>query len=344
MATILESRQKFFHAEVHDGIKDFSILDKKIKSIFQKILDTILWIPRKVYKGLHFLVGIPVYPAPYMYGLRKTKDKILDHLYDASGKGQLKIADFQAADGTWLKGAYFKASKETPVTMIYFNGNGENFAMNLTGLSDLANQLKVNLLVFNYRGTFPSQGSASKEGLILDGDAAYQYVRSLGIEDKHIILNGHSLGGGIASEVAAMHPDVNLCHERSFSKLSTEIHMLMGGGVFGKIISVLAQCLGWELNSVDNWNKVIGRKWVITSEQDGVIRKGARLFDHLDFSAGKEQAHILKDLPHDPRDYKPKVRAQAKRNFEIDMHNIALQDFDGAIDFFKQKIALIEES
>jgi hypothetical protein len=274
-----------FQAKSHEGVEHFSILDTKIKSIFKKIFDAIvwipMWIPRKIYSGIHSLIGMIVYPAPLIHKSNKVE---LDAKLAEFGEKQVT---FKAADGAELKGAFFKATEETNVTMICYLGNADNCFSNRTPefMQGLADKFGVNVLFFNYRNNYPSNGSVSKEGLILDGDAAFQYIRSLGYEENKIILHGSSLGGAIAAQVAAMHPQVNYCNDRSFSKLSSEITQIIGGGILGKIVASLAKFFGWEFDTISSWQNIQGNKWIIYNQKDGIIKKGARLGESFE---GKE--------------------------------------------------------
>lgn len=143
-------------------------------------------------------------------------------------------------------------------------------------------KLGVNVLVFNYRGIESNQGCATRDGLILDGDAAFRYVHEqLTVPENKIIFHGHSLGSGIASEVACRHPKVNFCSDRSFSSLSQQVKMMFGGGIFGNTLSSLIKYVGWEFDTFQNLDKIKGHKWIIYHPCDKVIPSGARLIDAL---------------------------------------------------------------
>jgi fermentation-respiration switch protein FrsA (DUF1100 family) len=64
--------------------------------------------------------------------------------------------------------------------------------------------LGLNLFAFDYRGFGASEGTPVEEGLYADADASFRYVRdSLGVPPERIILFGHSLGSGVAIDLAS---------------------------------------------------------------------------------------------------------------------------------------------
>ena len=56
----------------------------------------------------------------------------------------------------------------------------------------------------------------SGRNLVEDGKAAVQYLKDAGVRETNIVLHGHSLGGGVATQVAHHFKDTMLIHERSF--------------------------------------------------------------------------------------------------------------------------------
>lgn len=87
-------------------------------------------------------------------------------------------------------------------TIIFFHGNGGNISYNQERITAF-NALGFNALMFDYRGYGKSSGSIVREDdLYIDGEAAYQYILSLGTRPENIIIWGQSLGGGVAIHTA----------------------------------------------------------------------------------------------------------------------------------------------
>lgn len=207
-----------------------------------------------------------------------------------------KHIKFRTADGFLLKGMQFlgKGCNKNSPTLILFNGSAIRYefygsqTFSSIRLFTISNWLKlgVNVVIFNYRGV-ENPGSATKDGLTLDGDAAYQYVKDeLKVSENKIIFHGHSLGAAIASEVIKLHPMVNFCSDRSFYLLSELVRLLFknrifGGRLIGFFLSRIIIMAGWEYNVFENWNKIEGHKWVITHPHDPIIPKGIRLVEKL---------------------------------------------------------------
>lgn len=112
-------------------------------------------------------------------------------------------AFFQAADGTELHGWYLPHS--TPRAIVLFaHGNGGNVTSYADFLGDLRARQQVAVLGFDYRGYGRSSGTPSEEGLILDARAARRWLaRRTGFAEQDIVLMGHSLGGGVVTQLAA---------------------------------------------------------------------------------------------------------------------------------------------
>jgi fermentation-respiration switch protein FrsA (DUF1100 family) len=106
---------------------------------------------------------------------------------------------FVTPDGVRLHAWRFDAKERDAPVMIWFHGN----AGNLTDRAEMAEQHArrgISVLVFDYRGYGKSEGNPSESKLLIDGLAAFDYVRNKGA--KHIVLYGESVGGPYAAWVA----------------------------------------------------------------------------------------------------------------------------------------------
>jgi uncharacterized protein len=89
---------------------------------------------------------------------------------------------------------------------LWFNGNAGHRAHRLPQIS-LIRKLGAHALIIDYRGYAENPGSPSEEGLALDARGAWNFARdTLRVPANRIIICGESLGGGVATRLAA-----NLC-------------------------------------------------------------------------------------------------------------------------------------
>jgi fermentation-respiration switch protein FrsA (DUF1100 family) len=112
---------------------------------------------------------------------------------------------FTASDGIELNGWFFPASTNSHrrrLAALVCHGNAGNISHRLDICIALL-ATGVNVFVFDYRGYGRSQGRPSEEGTYRDAKAAYQWLRQKGFPGTNIIAFGESLGGGVATELAA---------------------------------------------------------------------------------------------------------------------------------------------
>lgn len=57
-------------------------------------------------------------------------------------------------------------------------------------------------MTIDYRGFGDSTGEPSQEGLIIDAYTAWSWLLENGAEPQDILIDGHSLGTGVASQLA----------------------------------------------------------------------------------------------------------------------------------------------
>src|SRR2546421_5054425 len=111
------------------------------------------------------------------------------------------------ADGQ-VTGWWLPARETSRRVLLYLHGNGGNLSDNAAQAARL-NRLGLLVLIIDYRGYGRSAGKFPSEKTVYeDAEAAWQYL----IQQRHfsphdIIIYGHSLGGAVAIDLAAKHPD-----------------------------------------------------------------------------------------------------------------------------------------
>ena len=106
----------------------------------------------------------------------------------------------KTADGIDLKAWYAPATSK-PYTIVFFHGNADS----LHTAAQVADPYIVagyGFLVAEYRGYSGLPGEPTETGLYADGRAYIDELTRRGIDPGQIILMGHSLGTGVAVEMA----------------------------------------------------------------------------------------------------------------------------------------------
>lgn len=120
-------------------------------------------------------------------------------------------------------GKFFPANGEVTKTVLLlqgFPGNQED----VLGLGDRLSERGYNVLTFNYRGTFDSDGNYGLKNAQQDISAAYSFlsqsdiVKKYSIDTSNLILGGYSFGGGMALTYASNNNDI----KRVFSIAGTD--------------------------------------------------------------------------------------------------------------------------
>jgi len=205
-----------------------------------------------------------------------------------------------------------KASEQKWI--VYFLGNAMCYEQALEQIKIMSERTGASILTGNYRGVMRSQGAAtSSHDLILDGEAMVQYLLNKGVPPENILLHGLSLGGAVATEVAAYHQEkdheMHLCNERSFSHIAKLLKARCPRAL-GAILGQIVLAAGWRFDSLKNFQKINGYKFTIHSQEDGVIRYEASLYK------------CLKEQNMTPLDRKLKAqRVKAKKQGEKPVKN-----------------------
>jgi len=138
-------------------------------------------------------------------------------MYPAMRSGPLAAADYGMAgvemsdvvtatdDGLTLHGWRIVpegAAADRPV-VLFLHGNGGHRVHRLDDV-DLLTSAGAEVVLFDYRGYAENDGSPTEVGLAADARAAWDFVTlGLGVPPGRIVVFGESLGGGVATRLAA---------------------------------------------------------------------------------------------------------------------------------------------
>lgn len=105
--------------------------------------------------------------------------------------------------------------------VLYCHGNGEQVADNHVRMRMLRDRLDASVLIFDYRGYGKSDGKPHERGVIADGRAAQRWLAErTGRAPEGVVIVGRSLGGGVATALAAELGAEALVLESTFTRLT----------------------------------------------------------------------------------------------------------------------------
>jgi fermentation-respiration switch protein FrsA (DUF1100 family) len=111
-------------------------------------------------------------------------------------------------DGLDLKGWYRPAFAGRR-TIVFFHGNSDGILTSVPVAAPYINR-GYGFLIVEYRGFSREPGEPSEQGLYRDARAYLHALEASGIPDSRIILYGHSLGTGVATQMATEFPVAGL--------------------------------------------------------------------------------------------------------------------------------------
>lgn len=126
---------------------------------------------------------------------------------------------FTSADGTSLHG-WYSPTPNADMTILFSHGNGEHVAYLADELEYLRDKYHANVMVYDYRGYGKSEGRPFEAGVLADGEAAQRWLAQRTQQPAgQIVLWGRSLGGAVATHLAAKLGARALILDRTFSSM-----------------------------------------------------------------------------------------------------------------------------
>jgi fermentation-respiration switch protein FrsA (DUF1100 family) len=186
-----------------------------------------------------------------------------------------------AADGVVLHGWFVPApsprtpSGAPPFTFLMLHGNAGNISHRLDWAKLFRDRLGVNVFLLDYRGYGRSEGEPSEKGTYLDGEATMAALAARDdVDADRIVLAGHSLGSGVATEVALQHPPAGLVLESPFASVAEMAKQVIPFLPIGALLST-------RYETEKKIGKITCPVLVMHGEYDEVIpfEQGVRVYD-----------------------------------------------------------------
>ncbi len=178
---------------------------KKISFVLLPLVFAYATIVLAYYLNQRNLIFVPLRnnsTTPRQYGLTQYQDV------------KFKNPEGQTLDGWWI---HHTDGKKHPV-LLYCHGNAANLSL-LSEVSKLFYDFGFDALLFDYRAYGDSEGSKrdlSEQALDEDAMAAFQWLKAKHIDERRIIIWGHSLGTPVAAELATQTHPAGLILEGAF--------------------------------------------------------------------------------------------------------------------------------
>jgi fermentation-respiration switch protein FrsA (DUF1100 family) len=130
---------------------------------------------------------------------------------------------FAASDGTRLTAWIVPAATtdSSGMWLLICHGNYGNIGYGQRPeFYAFARDIGLNLFAFDYRGFGESEGVPTERGVYDDAESAYRFLRdSLAVPPEQIVVFGHSLGSGVAIELASRVPAAALVVEGAYTSI-----------------------------------------------------------------------------------------------------------------------------
>jgi pimeloyl-ACP methyl ester carboxylesterase len=115
---------------------------------------------------------------------------------------------------------WIPAADRDAKVVLYLHGNDGNVSTSMGEVAPLR-ELGYSILVIDYRGYGISDGSFPSEAKVYqDAEAAWTHLVRAGVDPSDLYIYGHSLGGAVAIDLAARHPEAGgVIVESSFTSI-----------------------------------------------------------------------------------------------------------------------------
>lgn len=275
--------------------KNVSIIDMatgytppKKRRYLKKLIGSILMLPILVYFG--FIGYVFFFPELVFYNPDKTKPNLS---YAKSVIPSLHEVSYKTADGRDIY-AWYATPKNPQKAVIFFHGNSYNIYYHIPRVLPF---LKAGYTVIlpEYEGFGGIEGTPSQRNMEDNMRATIKFLNDKGVQNKDIVLYGHSLGTYMATYVAAkLAGDEKfdaLILESPFTSL-TDVADIASYGLFPVKVVVRD-----KYNSYDLIDKIGTRLMIAHGTEDPTVpyELGVKLFEK---ATGQKRFYGVKGANH----------------------------------------------
>ncbi len=182
-----------------------------------------------------------------------------------------------------LQSAYRPAAKGK-ATLVFFHGNGDNFAGADVATRAFADQ-GYGVFLVEYRGYNDNPGLPDESGLYIDGEASLSWLAAKGIPASDVVVIGNSIGSGPATEMALRHPVKGLILISGFTTLPAVV-----GDLYPKV--PLAWLVRDKFDSGSKFPRIKAPSLLLHGEADELIAA-----NHSRILAGRNPRATLSLVP-----------------------------------------------
>ena len=302
------------HSNLHLKTPELGRLDRSIQAYWNLMSIALfpLGIARLIGYGCRFAAKKLTLPSAWIHS--NEQKQLFDIMFNAMWKDpvtevskpwrdnwELKEYSVHTPDGAILYAQHFHhlQNPQGGPTILLFHPNTcistqqpytwlmRDFLNHNSALNAVDCKPPFDIVQFDYRGTGHSLGDAQRANdLILDGDSMIQFIElGLKVPAKNIHCYGWSLGGGIAANACALHPECsgNVVLERTFSS-TAHVPLALITRAFQMLFSWIPWIIRqqhWEIDTAQAAHKLQDRLFVIYHPNDPLIHPSASLYQAL---------------------------------------------------------------
>lgn len=180
---------------------------------------------------------------------------------------------FTTEDSVQLNG-WFVPHDNARGTILFQHGNAGNISGRLATIL-LIHKLRLNVLIYDYRGYGKSEGNPTEEGTYRDARAAWNYLtKERAIQPGQIILMGRSLGGAVAAWLATKVQPGGVILESTFTSaadLGAELYPLFP----------VRRIIHFNYTTINSVKKIDVPLLIVHSKEDDLVpfSHGKKLFE-----------------------------------------------------------------
>ena len=197
--------------------------------------------------------------------------------------------------GTCIPCLFLPNKQPSNKIVLHFHGNAEDIGLTKELLNLVKTELKVNVMVMEYKGYGLYNGATSAEGILIDAETVLLYLTSvLGFAPEDIIVFGRSIGSGPACYLASKFNLHSLILMSAFTSLRNVVKGFVG--------SVLQFIVAERFNNEEWLSKVKCPVFIIHGQKDGIVSiDQAKLL----YSAVKTKCklHTPEEMDHNSFDF-----------------------------------------